>query len=270
MAKPFTLILAPFHLGLEDVAVGAGPGKLLEAGADQILATRGMPAQVVHTRGMKNPATDLDAVVDTNRQIRQAVLEAVDQDSVPVTLAGNCITCLGTLAGLDTARMGIVWLDAHGDFHRPESSLTGYLDGMALAAALGHCHEELRERTALETVPEERNTLLLGVRDLDEPAETDRLAQSLVPVRPHDRLEDVQDLLDGLRSRVDGIYLHLDIDFVYPGGLSAEAGEALVEHVLGALPLAAANLTNFDPALDRGGANLKAALGLLGKISACR
>jgi arginase len=270
MPKPFTLILAPFHLGLEDVAVGAGPKKLLEAGADQILSTRGMPAQVVHTRGTGNPVSDLDAITDINRQIRQAVMEAVDQDSIPVTLAGNCLTCLGTLAGLDTTRLGVVWLDAHGDFHTPESSVTGYLDGMALATALGHCHEELRERTALETPPDERNTLLLGVRDLDEPSETDRLAQSMVAVRPHNRLEDVQDLLEDLRSRVDGIYLHLDIDFLYPGGLSAEDGEALVARVLTALPLTAVNLTNFDPAIDRGGANLKAAIGLLRMISACR
>jgi len=263
--RPFTLIVAPFHLGLENVGVGAGPTRLLEAGADQILSTRGMPAQVVHMRAIGNPVTDLDAVTDLNRQIRHAVMQARDEDSIPVTLAGNCITCLGTLSALDTARIGIVWLDAHGENNTPESSVTGYLDGMALAAALGHCHDELRERTALDTVPAELNTLLLGVRDLDA-LEEERLAQSLVTVRPHDRLGDTQELLDALRERVDAVYLHVDVDFTGPGGLPREMACGLVDHIQQTLPVVAVNVTNYNPEVDGGGVMLGCAAGLLGRV----
>ena len=277
MTRPVTLIQAGFHMGLEEVAVGAGPRRLLDAGADRILACQGIPAQVVHMRKAGEPADNLDAVVDLNRQIKQAVATAVEQDCLPVVLAGNCNSCLGTLAGLDTTGLGIVWLDAHGDFHTPETSISGSLEGMSLAVALGHCHSDLRERIGMEFLVAEQNTLLLGVRDLD-PGEPDRLAQSFVAVRPHDRLEDLPDLLDDLRTRVERIYLHLDVDFLDaqespgvsyrgPGGVPVSMAEVLLGTILSSIPLAAVNLTNFNPSLDRDQKTEQCALRLLRTIA---
>ncbi|MBK5291332.1 MAG: arginase family protein [Acidobacteriia bacterium] len=275
--RPVTLIEAGFHLGLEDVAAGAGPRRLLASGADRVLARDGMPAQVVHMRRAGEPADDLDAVVDLNRQIKQSVAASVEQDCLPVVLAGNCNTCLGTLAALDAAGLGIVWLDAHGDFHTPETSISGALEGMSLAIALGHCHADLRERIGMEALVAEQNTLLLGVRDLD-PGEPDRLAQSFVAVRPHDRLDDLPDLLEDLRTRVDRIYLHIDIDFLDaqespgvnyrgPGGVSISMAEVILGTILSWIPLAAVNLTNYNPALDRGQKTEHCALRLLRAIA---
>jgi arginase len=44
------------------------------------------------------------------------------------------------LAGFEHSRCGVVWLDAHGDFNTPESSVSGFLPGMSLATVVGHCH----------------------------------------------------------------------------------------------------------------------------------
>jgi arginase family enzyme len=57
----------------------------------------------------------------------------------PLVLAGNCNTAVGTLSGADPEGLGVVWFDAHGDFNTPETTTTGFIDGMGLAIAVGHC-----------------------------------------------------------------------------------------------------------------------------------
>src|SRR5262245_60709877 len=120
----FVVIEAPFHMGLEEAGVGRGPARFLQAGADKALASNGEPAQVLHIRKRDMTTTSLDAIVDINRQIRMAVRDTIAEGGCPVVLAGNCNSCLGTLGGIESERAGIVWLDAHGDFNTPETSLS--------------------------------------------------------------------------------------------------------------------------------------------------
>jgi arginase len=62
---------------------------------------------------------------------------------LPVIVAGNCNVGLGAIGGIDAPRLGIVWLDAHPDFHTPETTDSGFIDGMGLAAATGACWKTL-------------------------------------------------------------------------------------------------------------------------------
>ena len=72
---------------------------------------------------------------------------ALEQDSLPLVLGGDHSVALGTLGGLARARGagGVLWLDAHGDLNTPETSPTGNVHGMPLAAALGLARRPLRE-----------------------------------------------------------------------------------------------------------------------------
>jgi arginase family enzyme len=54
-------------------------------------------------------------------------------------LSGNCNTAVGTISGLGTSDLGVVWFDAHADFNAPETTTTGFTDGIGLAVAVGHC-----------------------------------------------------------------------------------------------------------------------------------
>ena len=254
MNREAAIIEVPFHLGVESLSVGAGPRRLLDAGADLALGRGGHPAQVEHVRLWDDTAKDLDAVVDVNRQIARAVRQAIEQEMVPVVLAGNCNSCLGTLAGLDGDDVtGIVWLDAHGDFNTPETSVSGLLEGMALAAATGVCHDDLRIRCGLHQPLAGRNVLMLGVRDLD-PGEDDRLAMNQVTVRPPQALEGVAELLVALRQRVRRIYLHLDADVLDPneslGGLPVPEVANLLRMIVSTIPVAAVAVANYNPETD--------------------
>jgi arginase len=269
----FSVIEVPFHMGLAEVGVGRGPARFLRAGADRALAAGSVPAQVVHVRLRDSTAGGLDAVVDLNRGLRAAVREVIEQRALPVVLAGNCNSALGTLAALAFSRIGIVWLDAHGDFHTPETSRSGLLDGMALAAAVGHCHRGLCERIGLDRPVPEENVLLLGYRDLD-PEEEARLTDSRIAARPAIDLTDAQLLSEALRARVDAVYLHIDVDFLDaaespgvnyrgPGGVALKQAAELVRRIAGTLPLAAVALTNHNPEHDPGGLTPAAAIRLL-------
>ena len=263
---PFVVIEVPFHMGLENVAVGGAPRRLLEAGADRVLAHRGRPAQVEHIRLRDAECKDLDAVVDVNRQIRIAVRQAIEQEMTPVVLAGNCNSCLGTLAGLEPALTGIVWFDAHPDFHTPRTTISGLLEGMSLAIAVGHCHEELRARIGFSRPVLPAQISLIGTRDID-PGEDHRLIRSGIS--------------EQLPRDVDAVYVHLDLDFLDPaaapgvnfrgpGGMALEEACRRLREVVETLPVAAVNLTNYRPDLDTEDRTVRSALKLLEQLTAAR
>jgi arginase len=275
--RRFSIIEIPFHMGLQDAGVGRGPARFLQAGVDQVFTADEVPAEVLHIRKRDGSTAGLDAVVDLNRQLRTAVQDSIARGICPVVLAGNCNSCLGTLAGMGCGRAGIVWLDAHGDFNTPETSLSGVLDGMALAAAVGHCHADLRERIGMEGAVREEDVLLLGWRDLD-PAERTRLAASRVTARGAAELSDVAPLLADLSTRADAVYLHIDMDFLDPaespgvnfrgpGGVPLSRAETLVAVIASALPLAAIAVTNHNPEHDPARLTPAAGLRLLRAIA---
>ena len=126
----------------------------------------------------------------------------------PVVVAsGDCLTALGTVAGLQAAGAdpAIIWFDAHGDVQTPETSSSGYLAGMVLRLLAGHRPELIAGRLGLKPVPENR-IVLVGARDLDPP-EVTYLDQSQIRRRQVTELA-VADLPDG------PLYVHVDLDVI--------------------------------------------------------
>jgi arginase family enzyme len=82
------------------------------------------------------------------RALAPVVREAVRAGRTPLILAGSCDASMGVLAGVDHAGWGVVWLDAHGDFNTPESTVTGFFPGMSLATITGHCYRKLWAESA--------------------------------------------------------------------------------------------------------------------------
>lgn len=233
------MIAVPYHLGRRAVEVGRGPLVILEA--------LQQPCEIVEGTG---------GVAGINAQLTTAVAA---HDRPVVVLAGNCNSCLGTLAALEDP--GIVWLDAHGDFNTPETTISGALEGMSLAIATGHCHSELMTRP----VPEE-NVVLAATRSLD-PLEEVRLRASKVEVVALDALPHAVDLL---AARVKTIYLHLDLDvldpdispgvnFSEPGGITPDQLFDAVKHVIATGKLGAVAIANFNPDRDRENRTLRIA-----------
>jgi arginase len=195
-------------------------------------------------------------VADVGRATARAVANARSQGRFPLVLSGGCLTAVGVVAGLQRLGrdLGLVWIDAHGDFNTPESTPTGYWDGMSLAAVCGRSLPEVYKPVELRPV-HYRNVAHLAGRNFDPPEIEDVRRLSLT-VLPPDRLgePDAQAQIARSISGAKEVYLHVDLDgldpedapavhFPEPGG---PALEDLLHCLAGLPPLAAMTLSGMS------------------------
>jgi arginase len=129
-----------------------------------------------------------------------------------VVVSGDCTTSLATVAGLQRRglRPGVIWIDAHADFHTAKTTRTGYLGGMALAMLTGEAGARLREEIGLAPVPQNA-CALVGVREID-PGEREAIEGSAIR-----RLSLAE--LGKARLPAGPWYVHVDVDVLDPEGL---------------------------------------------------
>jgi arginase len=276
-APTLRLISWPFDSGAEGVGMGAGSAALAaSAGVSAALeeAGWGVRRQTIDAADPELP--EIGRTIELDRRLAGAVATAVADGEFPLVLAGNCISSLGTTAGLGPNGLGVVWLDAHADYDVPDQNLSGFFDVMGLAILTGSGWRALRETIpGFEPIPADR-VVLAGVRDL-EPYQRRALDRSSLAV-VGDEIEPGR-LTDALR-RLDAerVYLHLDLDVVDAGELAANryaaAGgpsldrvEATIERVFDRFPVAGAALTAYDPSFDRDGAAERGAVKLLSALA---
>ncbi|TEU11396.1 hypothetical protein E3J20_02890 [Candidatus Bathyarchaeota archaeon] len=159
-------------------------------------------------------------------------------------LLSNCNGLMGMLAGLQRSgptsrplRVGLVWIDAHGDYNTPETTLSGMLGGMPVAVSTGLCLQRLRLKCGLDPPLPTRYVIMVGVRDTD-PLEQDLLDRSEIQhltVNHVRNLSTVIDLeMERLATITDLTYVHIDMDALDPEevpghGLTVEDGPTSAE-----------------------------------------
>jgi arginase len=139
-------------------------------------------------------------------------------------LYNNCSSLMGMLGGLRHAadqprRIGLVWIDAHGDYNTPETTLSGMLGGMPVAVAAGDALHRMRRQARLDQPIAKADIVMVGVRDTDplERARIDRdgIARlSVDDVRVLGRA--FHDAMARLSENTDAVYVHVDLDVLDP------------------------------------------------------
>jgi arginase len=269
------LLAVPYDSGNYRARMGAGPEALLDAGLERALREKG---HRVHTKIAELPADSWQAEIQTSfelmRMLSGAVREARESGRLPIVLAGNCNTAVGTLAGLGADSTAVAWFDAHADFNTPETTASGFLDGTAVAIVTGRCWTQLAATVpGFEPVPDNR-VCLIGTRDIDS-LEGGLLDESDVDViEPRKLRSDLTGSLHSIGRSVEKIYVHLDLDvldaavasanrFAVSGGLSIEDVEYALSQIAGKLRIAGLALSAYDPAADTNGAAARAAVRLI-------
>jgi arginase len=206
------------------------------------------------------------ASIELGCRVGELVRESVARGDVPLVLAGSCDVAPGVLAGIRDASVGVVWIDAHGDFNTPESSVSGFWPGMTLAVVVGDCGQDVWSKLNWRPVAPQR-VALVGVRSLSPAQEARRLQQSAVRVvRWRDGLPeaDLDTALDRLRAGVEGVYVHLDLDALdpaigsgvvdppVPGGLSEQQLVELLGKLGDRFAVLAATIATYTPSKDNG------------------
>lgn len=143
-----------------------------------------------------------------------------------VGLYNNCSSLSGMLGGLQQSgpdgrllRVGLIWIDAHGDYNTPETTLSGMLGGMPVAVAAGHALARMREQSGLQIPLPTEHIVMACVRDTD-PLEQERIDHSMIE---HISVDDVRSLSDNIHLQMerlsqitDLIYIHIDLDVLDP------------------------------------------------------
>ncbi|MGH2559081.1 MAG: arginase family protein [Thermomicrobiales bacterium] len=177
--------------------------------------------------GVSRPALPPEQITDDpivnlgrfNRLIADEIVASAEQDAVSLLVGGTCSHLIGMFAGLQrvfeaTARIGLVWFDAHGDFNTPRTTRSGMLGGMPVATCAGLCHATWREVAGqLAPLPTDR-ILMVDVRNLD-PDEATLIAATDVQIArfgPNGDPGAIAVAMRALANRVDHLYVHVDAD----------------------------------------------------------
>jgi arginase len=272
-AKRIAVIGAALDLGAGRRGVDMGPSAIRYAGLSERLARAGIEVEdrgnvqaalaETQTSGSER-ARFLDEILETSRRVAAEVERARAESLLPLVLGGDHSIAIGTLGGMaDGGRGGVLWLDAHGDLNTPETSPSGNVHGMPLAAALGLCGFGA-DGLNLPALDPER-VALVGVRSLD-PGEREavkRLGLAVYTISDLDR-RGVEPVIEEALERVSGgafVHVSVDLDVVDPefapgvgdpvrGGLSYREAHLALELVAEAGLLDSLELAEVNPIRD--------------------
>lgn len=206
-----------------------------------------------------------------NAQIATAVSSAIERGVRPFLAGGTCSHLPGMVGGLEqaygpTARIGLIWMDAHGDFNTPRTSYSQMLGGMPVAVVAGLCYPEWREQAGISAPMPTDRILMIDVRNLDDREEALIRATDVTVARFGNDFDpgQIETAIDELAAKVDYLYLHIDADILdislqpnhptaEPNGPDAATVDRLIEHVMSTGKIVALAVVSINTA-EPGGA----------------
>jgi len=268
---------APVDLGQQRRGVDMGPSAIRIARLEERLEALGhtvedhgnVPVADMSTARVGNPrARYLQDVLRQCREIAKLVRASLHSGAFPLVLGGDQSTSIGTLAGLarSTNKRGIIWVDAHADFNTPETTPSGNIHGMALAAILGYGDPKLSRLGGVSPMALEKNTVLIGGRSFD-PMEARAVSRSDITVFTMREIDEIgmkevmQRALRIAGAGVSQVHLSFDVDSMDPreapgtgtpvkGGLTYREAHLAMEMLSDSKKITSADFVEVNPILD--------------------
>lgn len=258
--------------------VDMGPSAIRIAGLRERLETLGHEVNDLGNLDIPLPETSrsgdsglryADAIVAVSERVAQLTAESLRRDHLPLTLGGDHSLALGSVHGAARARrLGVIWMDAHGDFNTAKTSPSGNIHGMPLAALCGYGDARIVNlgQSPGRGVVDPANVAVVGVRNLDA-GERELLRTAGVRVFATEQIDRtgmhaaMQSAVEIASRGTDGIYLSFDLDAldpVYapgvgtpvPGGLTYREAHLACELVSETGRLVAMEIVEVNPILD--------------------
>ncbi|HWD00208.1 MAG TPA: arginase, partial [Candidatus Sulfopaludibacter sp.] len=176
------VIGVPLDMGASRRGVDMGPSAVRVAGLEARLEALGhrvtdagnIRVEIAETQPSgSDKARYLQPIAETCSRTAEAVLRTLDEGMTPLILGGDHSLAVGSISGVSefyrrrSQKIGMIWIDAHSDINTPETSPSGNVHGMPLAALLGLGPAELGNLFGYAPKVSPENTVLLGVRDID-------------------------------------------------------------------------------------------------------
>jgi arginase len=271
------IIGVPVDLGADRRGVDMGPSairyahlhKRLEELGYQVEDKGNVEVPIMEMCSISEPKLKyIDCIVPMGRRVAGEVATSVQAGHLPLVLGGDHSLAYASIRGVAKhKRIGVIWVDAHGDFNTPETTPSGNIHGMPLAILAGLGDPRLVQLWE-ETVPvvDPKRMAVIGARDLD-PGEKINLreagvmVQSMEQIDRHGMYQSVMKAIERVRRDVDGIYLSFDLDSMDPrhapgvgtpvsAGLTQREAHLICELVAETGLLAGMDLVEVNPILD--------------------
>jgi arginase len=272
------VIGVPIDLGADRRGVDMGPSAIRYAHLHKKLEELGytlndrgnIEVPIQETCSITDPRLKyMDCIIPMARRLSGAVATSMQAGRFPLVLGGDHSLSAGSIRGAAKhKKLGVIWVDAHADFNTAETTPSGNIHGMPLAALCGMGEPRLVCLWEDETAPvlDPRRVAVIGARDLD-PGEKRNLREADVMVQSMEQIDRIgmvaalEKAIDRVSRDVDGIYLSLDMDALdprhapgvgtpVPGGLTYREAHLACEVVAETGRLIGMDLVEVNPILD--------------------
>ncbi|MBM7554141.1 arginase [Thalassobacillus pellis] len=290
--KKLTIVGVPMDLGQNRRGVDMGPSAIRYAGVLERLEQLKYDIEdlgdieIPYQRGeqLEDNLRNLKEVTEGNANLAQKVDDVVAEGSFPLVLGGDHSIAIGTLAGVSKhyKNLGVIWYDAHGDLNNNETSPSGNIHGMPLAVSLGIGHEQLVNIHGYQPKVKPENIVIIGARSLDagERELIKETGMKVYTMHEVDRMgmsQVMQETIDYLKDRTDGLHLSLDLDGLDPdiapgvgtpvmGGLNYRESHLAMEMLHESKLVTSAEFVEVNPILDEKNKTASVAVGLMGSL----
>lgn len=297
MKKQISIIGVPMDLGQARRGVDMGPSAIRYAGIVERLQALGYdikdrgdieigrpdPAED-NPQQQKSHLKNLKEVSEANGKLSEWVSDVITNGRFPLVLGGDHSIAIGTLAGISQHfnNLGVIWYDAHGDLNTADTSPSGNIHGMPLAASLGIGHQSLTEIDGYSPKIKPENLVIVGARSLDE-GERELIRERGVRVYTMHEIDRLgmtavmKDTIDFLEQKTDGIHLSLDLDGLDPhdapgvgtpviGGISYRESHLAMEMLAESELITSAEFVEVNPILDDRNKTATVAVALMGSL----
>jgi len=277
--RKIRIIGVPLDLGASRRGVDMGPSALRIANLVERLKTLGHSVEdignltVSQREQLANCGPDsIPAIAAVCRELADATAAAVRSGITPLVLGGDHSLAMGSVAGVATAlaergqKLGVIWLDAHGDINTPETSMSGNVHGMPVAHLVGWGDPRLSSFAVPSPAVDPERFVMIGLRDLD-PAERvhiRKLGITAYTMRDIDERGLMSVMADaiGIAGRDSGgVHVSCDPDWIDPldapgvgtpvrGGATFREAHLALEMVADSARLVSMDFVEINPVLD--------------------
>ena len=234
--KKIRVIGVPLDLGQSRRGVDMGPSAVRVAGLEARLEALGFVVEDAGNIAVAIPeqkkegqpnAKYLKEITATCTKHAELVLKTLEAGKTPVVLGGDHSVAVGTVSGVSeffrrqNQKLGLLWIDAHADINTPESSPSGNVHGMPLAAIMGLGPAELANIFGFSPKISPENCVLVGVRDIDA-AEKENVRKAGIEVYTMRDIDErgmrtvIEEALRAAGRGTAGYHVSLDMDWVDP------------------------------------------------------
>lgn len=229
----------------------------------------------------------LKQVINANNGLALKVFESLQNNTFPLIIGGDHSLAMGSIAGASKYfgnDLAVIWIDAHGDINTHDTSPSGNIHGMPLAASMGYGYEKLTSIFFNETKIKPENVFILACRDLDK-GEIELINKLNINVWTNEQINKegtskvLHELLELIKEKnIKNIHLSYDIDCLDPdyvpgtgtpvnNGLTYSQSKKILESVLSTSLIKSMDFVEYNPILDKNDKTKETCIELLNLIS---